>query len=238
MTLIIFLISTFIAGLVLSVVSKQLPKFDLQEWEASARELLKIDGEELASTQKKSSYWSWSEFHGELVLSYRQHVMVAIAFCLACYPSMIFFQDSISMVLFLGIVGCLSLAAIVDFRHKYIPDISVLVGMGLTFCLWINLQYDLTTFVIGSMVGYAIIALYRIAYLIMKREESIGLGDAKLMALAGALVGIGSLFYLLLGACIMAILAVLLSRYSEKEIPFGPSIATASLFFFYWSFAS
>lgn len=237
MPLIIFVISTFMAGLVLSVISKQLPKFDFQEWEASAREFLQINEDEQATTLEKPPHLSLGELKGELTMAYRQHVMVATAFCLACYPALTFFQDPVSLVLFSGIVGCLTLAALVDFKYKYIPDISVLLGMGLAFCLWINLQYDLTTFVIGSMVGYAIIALYRIAYLIMKREESIGLGDAKLMALAGALVGIGSLFYLLLAACIIAISAVLLSRYSEKEIPFGPSIAGATLFYFYWSFA-
>lgn len=119
---------------------------------------------------------------------------------------------------------------IIDFRHYLIPDVltypGMAFGLGLSF-----LPGGLTP--IQSLIGCAGSALFLwlvgfTASVILKKE-AMGLGDVKLIAMAGACFGLqtalmGLIFASLLGT-LVGVPMLLLRRLGEnRQIPFGPYI--------------
>lgn len=132
-----------------------------------------------------------------------------------------------SSVVFL-ITGILSVVllrlAIIDLRTYRLPDIYTLplIMMGLIVNL-IN-EGDLPHDAIwGAIVGYAVFWVIGMAYFHKNSTEGLGLGDAKLMAAAGAWVGLQTLPYVLIIGAGSALVYALVTRH-QKMVPisFGP----------------
>jgi leader peptidase (prepilin peptidase)/N-methyltransferase len=113
----------------------------------------------------------------------------------------------------------LSLVAVafIDLEHMYVPD-SISIGgtiFGLATC---SLRPDLSFVdaVIGAVVGFAIVWLpFGIGYKLVRGRTGMGLGDAKLVMMAGAWFGwSGAVFALLAGAVqgTLAVLVLLVTR--------------------------
>jgi leader peptidase (prepilin peptidase) / N-methyltransferase len=124
---------------------------------------------------------------------------------------------------------------VIDFRHFLIPDLitypGILLGLGLSFLPQGQTPLQSLTGAAGSglflwLVGYA-------ASLMLKKE-AMGLGDVKLVAMAGALLGaqvalFGLIFASGLG-CLIGLPLMLLSKLDEhRHIPFGPYICMGVL---------
>jgi leader peptidase (prepilin peptidase)/N-methyltransferase len=119
---------------------------------------------------------------------------------------------------------------IIDFRHFLIPDLltypGILLGLGLSFLPEGQTFVQSLTGAAGAggflwLVGFA-------ASLVLKKE-AMGLGDVKLVAMAGALFGapialFGLIFASVLG-CLVGVPMMLLRKLDEhRHIPFGPYI--------------
>ncbi|HMJ53626.1 MAG TPA: prepilin peptidase [Polyangiaceae bacterium] len=108
-------------------------------------------------------------------------------------------------VFFAYLVFALALVAVafIDLEHMYVPDaISIggtVVGVG-TFSLRPDL--DLVDTLVGAAVGFAIVWLpFAVLYRWIRGRTGMGLGDAKLVMMAGAWFGwSGAVFALLAGA--------------------------------------
>ena len=83
----------------------------------------------------------------------------------------------------------------IDLKHYIIPDV---LNFGLIFFAFIknffpdlnlNFTQNLETSIIGGLIGYFSIWSIICLYLIIKKIEGMGLGDAKLMAGIGLLFG-------------------------------------------------
>jgi leader peptidase (prepilin peptidase) / N-methyltransferase len=85
--------------------------------------------------------------------------------------------------------------------------------------------------VASAALGFALMAGIALIYRKLRGRDGLGLGDAKLLAAAGAWLGAEALPSVLLWACGSAILALLLrawrtgARSAEMPIPFGPFLA-------------
>lgn len=82
----------------------------------------------------------------------------------------------------------------------------------------------------GALIGVGAFWLLRIAYRAARGREGLGLGDVKLMAGLGALVGPHDLPLLVLIAALAALLAALLTRGGLRRdlpLPFGAALAAA-----------
>ena len=93
---------------------------------------------------------------------------------------------------------------------------------------------------IGGVTGY--LAIWSIIYLykVIRKKEGMGLGDAKLLAVIGFWFGWASLpfviFFSSLIALIFAVPAILKkSLEMSSEIPFGPYIIAACIFYLSFS---
>lgn len=136
-------------------------------------------------------------------------------------------------------IGCmlgwtLLAAALIDVRHLILPDALVLplipAGIAMHALIAPGRWPD---HAIGAAAGYLGFVAVRAIYTALRRREGLGLGDAKLLAAAGAWVGWQGLpSVVFLGAAI-ALAGLFAVRAAGRdvdlkgEIPFGPALALA-----------
>lgn len=128
----------------------------------------------------------------------------------------------------------LSWAAMIDIDRLVLPDAITLslVMLGLA----INAQPDVGAvmpYILGCAAGYLSLAVVEWAYRLLRGRAGLGLGDAKLFAASGALLGVSNLAYVMLGASLVALLWIFVCRAVRHRettgpIPFGPFLAAST----------
>lgn len=122
-----------------------------------------------------------------------------------------------SFGLALGLIG----AAFIDLEHMYIPDWVSIGGTVLGIATFSLRGMALLESVIGAAVGFLIVWIpFSVGYRALRGQTGMGLGDAKLVMLAGAWFGWkGAVFALLAGAVqgTVAAIAILLTRGKIEE---------------------
>jgi len=123
--------------------------------------------------------------------------------------------------------------AVIDARTLRIPDLMSLAlfvtGLGATWLL----GADLVSSLIGAALGYGAIAALNLAYRALRGHDGMGLGDAKLLAGAGAWLGWQGLpFVALLGSAAGLVFAAALRLAGKQidatsQIAFGPFLCAA-----------
>jgi len=123
----------------------------------------------------------------------------------------------------------------IDWRHAVLPDALTLplIGLGLA-AAWGLAPEELADRLAGAAAGY--LGLWLVAWLYRRARgrDGLGLGDAKLLAAAGAWVGASGLPSVLAGAAVAALAAAggmrLAGRRLDRHsaLPFGPFLAAAA----------
>jgi leader peptidase (prepilin peptidase)/N-methyltransferase len=134
----------------------------------------------------------------------------------------------------------LALAAI-DIRHYWLPDRLTLplIPAGLLVA-WLVDPAALASHAIGALAGFLAFAAIAWTYRRLRRRAGLGLGDAKLLAAAGAWLGWPALPVLVAVAATLALAAALVRAASGERlgaasrIAFGPYLALALWLF--WLF--
>lgn len=118
--------------------------------------------------------------------------------------------------------------ALTDARAYIIPDEFSLggLGLGVVFALLAGRQ-PLGTALLGAAVGFALLWLVAVLGEWMFKQEAMGGGDIKMMAMVGAFLGWqGTLLTVFLGALIGSLVFVPLSLVGRKQlVPFGVFLA-------------
>ena len=125
-------------------------------------------------------------------------------------------------------------AAIIDARHYLLPDILVLplIPAGILIQIW-AVPGQWVDHLAGAAIGFALFAAVALIYRRLRQREGLGLGDAKLLAAAGAWVGwVGLPSVVLLGALFGLVTALVMRMMGRDvgrvtELPFGPGLALA-----------
>ncbi len=145
-------------------------------------------------------------------------------------------QPTIGRILAIGILGAvLAALTVVDLRRQLLPDALTLplVPLGV-LAAWASGPGPWPTPIesaIGAALGAFLLWLVRALHMRLRGIEGIGLGDVKLMAVAGAWVGWQGLGSVLLVAALGTLAALGLQglrgrRVGRLErIPFGPGLA-------------
>jgi leader peptidase (prepilin peptidase)/N-methyltransferase len=123
--------------------------------------------------------------------------------------------------------------AVVDMTAFRLPDLITLplVPAGLAVA-WLE-RSDLTAHALGAVAGWAAIAGLASGFHMLTRRRGIGMGDAKLLAAAGAWCGWQALPATILIACVLAFawVAARLARQGRSSLaaplPFGAPLACA-----------
>ena len=154
---------------------------------------------------------------------------------LVCLPLLFFFQDPYLLILHTLLISALLSSAVIDSEHQLIPDECS--TFTLACALLINLSSNtLENSVLGMIVGYAVICAIRAFYLSYRKQEGIGLGDAKIIAALGAWIGIEGLAPMLLCASLSGILyTLLINKNWSNYLAFGPFLIFSSLLVFYFN---
>lgn len=101
-------------------------------------------------------------------------------------------------------LGLLAILAVIDLRVRLLPNIYVFpfAVLGILFHASVNFEIiSIIDCLLGGLTGYGILWLIRFAANYHYKQDSLGLGDVKLMGAAGLWLGIdGVLFALTIGA--------------------------------------
>lgn len=139
-------------------------------------------------------------------------------------------------------IFCAALLAIIwiDIHHQIIPDKISLPGIVLGFLFsfinpYVTWQSSLIGLIAGGGVLYAIAGLY---YLVQK-QQGMGGGDIKLLAMIGAFLGWQSLLFIIFFSSftgsIVGIAAMIRQRQGGKaRLPFGPFLAISAIIFLFF----
>lgn len=129
----------------------------------------------------------------------------------------------------------------IDIHHQIIPDVISLPGIVLGFfCSFFNPYVTWLDSLIGLVVGGGILYAIAFFYYILRKQEGMGGGDIKLLAMLGAFLGWQSLpfiiFFSSITGSIVGISAMVLQKKgSNTRIPFGPFLSIAALVFLFFS---
>jgi leader peptidase (prepilin peptidase)/N-methyltransferase len=144
-------------------------------------------------------------------------------------------------LVYFAFVGTLVVVAGVDLDHKIIPDVVTYPAIPAFFVAGIVVRdvapLDL---VIGVVAGYGIVAVTaELAWWLLQRD-GMGYGDAKLLALVGALLGWRAVVFTFLLAPffgLLIVVPVLIARRSRirgVEVPYGPFLVGAALVYVFF----
>lgn len=144
------------------------------------------------------------------------------------------------LVYFCLLVVPLVIVSFIDLKHMIIPDIisipGILVGAAahIIFSGRGNYAQGALDSLIGALIGSAFLFLVARAYEKLKKQEGLGFGDVKLIAMLGAFFGWrAALLILLLGSVLGSVVGIVLVLILRKDmkyaIPFGPFLAGAGL---------
>lgn len=124
----------------------------------------------------------------------------------------------------------LLLIALLDQEHHWLPDRLTLplIPLGLA-AGWAGFGPGLAERAIGAAVGFAALEAIRLGYRRLRGREGMGGGDPKLLAGIGAWVGALQLPFILLGAGLLGLVAVLLMRRRGEKVTATSRLALGAL---------
>jgi len=130
----------------------------------------------------------------------------------------------------------------IDLRSFRLPDVITLplILLGLCFNGFSPLRFvNAEDALWGAFLGYAVLWFLNALYRIIKKQDGIGMGDAKLLAALGAWLGWTVLPSLLLVASFAGIIGGLIylqwkRQNARNAFPFGPFLAFAGIIELLW----
>lgn len=136
-------------------------------------------------------------------------------------------SETLVFIYFQLLFFILYLASYIDIKIKIIPDSShvYLIILGLTLTGEV-LNIAQSEIIYGMIGGYIMLFSAMWITSAILRKESMGMGDVKLVAALGAIVGISNIPYMLLMSVIMAIFFI--PFYKDRERPFGQFISASA----------
>ncbi len=129
----------------------------------------------------------------------------------------------------------LLLVALIDLEQHWLPDLLTLplIPLGLV-AAWAGFGPPLVDRAAGAAIGWLVLALIAFAYRRLRGREGMGGGDPKLFAAIGAWLGAWQLPFVLLGASLAGLAAILLMRLRGESVeattrlPLGTLMAVAA----------
>jgi len=134
-------------------------------------------------------------------------------------------------------IAALIVITFIDIDHQIIPNIISIPGIPIFFLAAYFLPgMTLLDSLIGILVGGGSLYLVAWGYQAFTGKEGMGMGDVKLLAMIGALLGAEGILFTILAASLMGTAAGLVSALRRGEglrhaIPFGPCLSLAAMLY-------
>jgi len=165
----------------------------------------------------------------------RFHVWIELAAIAVAGWAALVVPDPVSLWINCALGWWLLVLAWIDSDHLRLPDVLTLplLMFGLMATWWLTDPDAATDHALAAAIGYLAFRGVALAYRMLRQREGLGQGDAKLLAAAGAWVGLAGLPSVVLGAALIALAATLMQRLFQRQgadtpIPFGPYLALAT----------
>ncbi|RBO79661.1 prepilin peptidase [Marinomonas aquiplantarum] len=230
------------------------PKQQALNWQKEARLILDLppkttDSHSLSnyshcpSCQHQLSVWDLIPIVSFVLLQRRcrycqqrisaRYTIIEVTHLITCAALPFYIHDMHTLILNCLLISALITASFIDFEHYLLPDECLLVAIICALLAQLH-SAQLSNHVLGAMIGFLTIYCLKTLYYRVRKQTGIGLGDAKLMAVLGAWLGILHLSDILVCACILGILyTVSIKGHEVKFIAFGPFLTFSSIFLFY-----
>ena len=131
--------------------------------------------------------------------------------------------------------AALIVVTFIDLTHQIIPDVISLPGIacGLLLSLVLD-QPGFQSSLIGAALGGGSLFLIRCVYYAVTRQEGMGLGDVKLLAMMGAFLGWKSILFIIMvasfaGALLGIAVMIIKKKDGRYAIPFGPFLSLGAV---------
>ncbi len=137
---------------------------------------------------------------------------------------------------------CAALITIIwiDIHHQIIPDLISLPGIGIGFLFsFVSSFIGWQDSLLGLLAGGGFFYLISLGYYLVRKQEGLGGGDIKLLAMLGAFLGWQSLLFIIFASSVTGSIAGLIAMRSQKKggstrIPFGPFLAVSGLAYLFF----
>ena len=139
------------------------------------------------------------------------------------------YLNYLKLILLFGII---SAAGVIDFKKTIIPNLLILVGLGIRGVIYIAEFFlcketfvpQLTSDLIGLAVGFGFLLIVSLL-----TKGALGFGDVKLFGIIGLMSGAictySTLIFALLVSTLVSIVLLIMKKKGRKDsIPFGPCI--------------
>ncbi|MFH2058451.1 MAG: prepilin peptidase [Pseudomonadota bacterium] len=138
-------------------------------------------------------------------------------------------------------ISVLITISFIDFDHQIIPDIISIPGIILFSSSFYFLpEMTLKSAGLGVLVGGGSLYAVAFVYYLLKKQEGMGGGDIKLLAMIGAATGIKGVFFtVFIGSLLGSISGLLILFYiknndTKLKIPFGPFLSLGAVFYIFF----
>lgn len=133
------------------------------------------------------------------------------------------------------LTACYITISFIDFDHKIIPDVISIPSLWIApLVAFVVGQISVKESLIGIAIGGGVLWAIAAGYEKIRKQEGMGFGDVKLLAMVGGFQGWqASLFSLIIGSVLGTIVGVTLMVVRrgrlDMEIPFGPFIVAGAM---------
>jgi leader peptidase (prepilin peptidase)/N-methyltransferase len=151
--------------------------------------------------------------------------------------------------LYFAFAGVLVVLSFIDIATQLLPDVITLPAVPILFASAFG-AHDApwTERLIGATAGYLFFRIIADFYYYVLKREGLGLGDGKLLAVIGAVLGWKSLpFVIFVGAFVGALTSIPVALWTRRrggaataheplrrlQVPFGPFLALAALIYLF-----
>ncbi len=161
-------------------------------------------------------------------------ILIALLSSLVLQPLELFYPSVLIAVLLVWM-------SFIDIERHILPNLLT-YGLMIVGLIWASIYHlsDLGHYIIGAIIGYGLIATIAWYYIKKRGIAGIGLGDAKLLAAAGAWLGWVGIPYVLLissSSGLLLSISLMITKRSfdlKQRIAFGPHLAVG--FWLVWLF--
>ncbi|MFA5908220.1 MAG: prepilin peptidase [Vicinamibacterales bacterium] len=122
----------------------------------------------------------------------------------------------------------------IDLEHQILPNVITLPGIAVGLLFSVIAPPGFTAALIGAALGAGVLYGVAAAYYLVRREEGLGMGDVKMLAMVGAFLGWKAVLVTLVlssfsGALIGMALIALQKGSMKLALPFGTFLALGTL---------
>jgi leader peptidase (prepilin peptidase)/N-methyltransferase len=159
---------------------------------------------------------------------------------LICAGLFYLYGPTIRFAIYFLLSASLIVVTMIDIDFHIIPDgISIPgipIGFGLSF---LNPDISWQQSALGILFGGGFLALVALGYYLWTKEDGMGMGDVKLLAMIGAFLGVGGVFFtIIVGSIvgsIIGLIMLIIGRGDRKmKIPFGPFLSLGAVCFVFF----